>query len=153
MHNKITGPDLVNQQKKLARIKKRPEYLAVSNTRRRWVTPSFIIQVKALDKNTDDKDTESTEPPRAGFTASKKVGNAVKRSKAKRRMKEAVRKILPENGEAGWDYVFICREAAISYPFEKLCSDIKWGLAKLASGADLRTKQKGPRNNKKAGKA
>lgn len=119
---------------KLARIKKRPEYLAVSNTHRRWVTPSFILQAKP------PADTEDTNPPRAGFTASKKVGNAIRRSRAKRRIREAARQIVPAHGQNGWDYVFICRECMTDYPFEKLCSDIKWALAKLTMGADLKTK-------------
>ena len=115
---------------KLARITKRPDYLAVASTRRKWVTPSFILQAKP---------DEGDSPPRAGFTASKKVGKAVIRSKARRRIKEAVRLILPNAGEAGWSYVFIARQAATVYPFEKLKSDIKWALAKLASGADLKS--------------
>ncbi|MCK0069348.1 ribonuclease P protein component [Kordiimonas laminariae] len=127
---------MVDSAEKLVRIKKRPEYLAVSSTRRRWVTPSFILQAKPPVGN----DTET--PPRAGFTASKKVGNAVKRSKAKRRIREAARLVVPGNGQTGWDYVFVCRECMTDYPFEKLCSDIKWALAKLASGADLKTKPK-----------
>ena len=125
---------MASSTEKLVRIKKRPEYLAVSATRRRWVTPSFILQAKPSN------DTEAL--PRAGFTASRKVGNAVKRSKAKRRIREAARFVVPEHGLNGWDYVFVCRECMTDYPFEKLCSDIKWALAKLASGADLKTKPK-----------
>lgn len=113
---------------KLARLTKRPEYLAVARTQRKWVTPSFILQAKS---------GESDSPPRAGFTTSKKVGNAVARNRARRRLKEATRAILPQLGQAGWDYVFIGRQAAISYPFDKMNSDIRWALAKLASGADL----------------
>lgn len=124
---------VTEQNTQLARIKKRPEYLAVANTRRKWVTPSFILQAKPGN---------SDSPPRAGFTTSKKVGNAVIRNKARRRLKEAARKIIPSEAEAGWDYVFIGRQAAISYPFEKMISDIRWALAKLKSGADLNTARK-----------
>lgn len=117
----------------LARIKKRPEYLAVANTRRKWVTPSFILQAKP---------GEADSAPRAGFTTSKKVGNAVIRNKARRRLKEAARKIVPTEAQAGWDYVFIGRQAATIYPFEKMMSDMRWALAKLKSGADLETTRK-----------
>lgn len=117
---------------KLARITKRPEYLAVANTRRKWVTPSFILQAKPGK-------TDSS--PRAGFTTSKKVGNAIARNRARRRLKEAARAILQKKGQAGWDYVFIGREAATHYPYEKMMDDIRWALAKLASGADLETNQ------------
>ena len=114
----------------MERIKKRPEYLAVAATRRKWVTPAFILQ--AMPGSTDSQ-------PKAGFTVSKKVGNAVMRNKARRRLKEAARTQIVENGTSGWAYVFIGRQAAISYPFEKLCADMRWALAKLAAGADLKT--------------
>jgi ribonuclease P protein component len=114
----------------LERIKKRPDYLAVASTRRKWVTPSFILQAKP---------SEADSPPKVGFTVSKKVGNAVVRSRVRRRLKEAARVIFPEHGSTGWHYVLIGRQAGISYPFEKLQSDMRWALAKLASGADLKT--------------
>ena len=47
---------------------------------------------------------------RVGFTCSKKVGNAVLRNLAKRRLREIARDILPENGSNGWDYVLIGRK-------------------------------------------
>ena len=119
---------------KLARIKKRPEYLAVAATRRKWVAPAFILQAK------DGKsETDSDSPPKVGFTVSKKVGKAVIRSRARRRLKEAARIVFPEHGSKGWGYVLIGRQAATSYPFEKLCADMRWALAKLTSGADLKS--------------
>ncbi|NVJ98799.1 MAG: ribonuclease P protein component [Alphaproteobacteria bacterium] len=114
---------------KLARITKRPDYLAVAATRRKWVTPSFILQAMP---------GEGDSAPRAGFTVSKKVGKAVIRSKARRRLKEATRAILPQHGLQGWSYVLIGRTAATDYNFEKMQADLKWALAKLASGADLK---------------
>ena len=122
---------------KLARITKRPEYLAVARTQRKWVTPSFILQAKP---------SEGDSQPRAGFTTSKKVGNAVYRNKARRRLKEAARAIFAENAQVGWDYVLVGRHTAVSYPFEKLKSDMRWALAKLASGTDLeKNRNKKPR--------
>jgi len=121
---------LVSATLSLARIVKRPDYLAVAQTRRKWVTPSFILQAMAGD---------SDSPPKAGFTVSKKVGKAVIRSRAKRRLKEAARFTIPMHGTPGWSYVVIGRRAAVSYPFEKLCTDMRWALAKLESGADLKS--------------
>jgi len=118
---------------RLERITKRPEYLAVAATRRKWVTPAFILQAQAAQV-----ETQADSPPKVGFTASKKVGNAVVRSRTRRRLKEAARQVLPENGTTGWGYVLIARQAAANYPFEKLCADMRWALAKLAAGADLK---------------
>lgn len=126
------------QKSKLARITKRPDYLAVAGTRRKWVTPSFILQAKP---GTGDS------PPKAGFTVSKKVGKAVIRNKARRRLKEATRAILPQYGQMGWTYVVIGRPAAPGYNFEKLQADLKWALAKLHADADLRPGK--PQNSKK----
>ncbi|WP_417450110.1 ribonuclease P protein component [Kordiimonas sp.] len=112
------------------RIKKRPEYLAVAGTQRKWVTPAFIVQAMPGESDTS---------PRVGFTVSKKVGNAVARNRARRRLKEVARQIVAAHGEPGWAYVFIGRQAAISYDFEKLGADMRWALAKLASGADLKS--------------
>lgn len=45
---------------------------------------------------------------RIGVTASKKVGNAVKRNRARRVLKAAFREIEP-NIAAGWDFVIVAR--------------------------------------------
>jgi len=121
------------------RLTKRSEYLAVASTRRKWVTPAFILQTKPNDADS---------LPRTGFTTSKKVGNAVIRNRARRRLKEAARAIIPTCGQAGWHYVVIGRQSAVSYPFEKLKSDLKWALAKLASNADLKKAVSSPKSAK-----
>ncbi len=120
----------------LARILKRPEYLAVASTRRKWVTPAFILQAKP---------SEADSPPRVGFTVSKKVGKAVIRSKARRRLKEAARIIFPDHASPGWDYVLVGRPSATDMDFKKLCSDMRWALAKLTAGADLNSGSKAKR--------
>lgn len=129
----------------IGRITGRPDYLAVAATGRKWVTPSFILQASPpapvadptlITEKGDDNETLAT--ARVGFTVSKKVGNAVKRSRARRRLKEAARLWFPEKAPAGWDYVIIGRVTAIDYPFEKMGADMRWALAKLASNTDLK---------------
>lgn len=69
---------------------------------------------------------------RVGFTCSKKVGNAVARNRAKRRLREVARLVLPEHGRAGWDYVLIGRfEATASRDFGDLQSDFIYALRKI----------------------
>jgi ribonuclease P protein component len=69
---------------------------------------------------------------RVGFTCTKKVGNAVARNRAKRRLREAARLVLPDHGRDGWDYVLIGRETATAArPFEDLKRDLISALKKL----------------------
>jgi ribonuclease P protein component len=72
---------------------------------------------------------------RVGFTCSKKVGNAVARNRAKRRLREAARAVLPVNGHDGWDYVLIGRaETTAARPYEALLDDLRYALRKVHSG-------------------
>lgn len=123
----------------LGRLLKRPNYVGVAGSGRRWVTPSVIVQAKP--GNAD-------RTARLGFTASKKVGNAVARSRARRRLKEAARLSLPDVAPQGWDIVLVARQAALDYPFEKMQADLRWALAKLAANADLQKSGKRPRKPK-----
>tara|TARA_R100000501_G_C2596310_1_gene94740 strand:- start:344 stop:610 length:267 start_codon:yes stop_codon:yes gene_type:complete len=66
---------------------------------------------------------------RVGFTCSKKVGNAVARNRAKRRLREIARLTLPQTGRAGMDYVFVGRrEATAALPFDQLLADLTRAL-------------------------
>ena len=69
---------------------------------------------------------------RVGFTCSKKVGNAVARNRAKRRLREVARMVLPQHGKTGWDYVLIGRaEMTAQRPFLDLQADLIYALTKL----------------------
>ncbi len=63
-------------------------------------------------------------PARFGFTATKKIGNAVTRNLIRRRLKEAVRLVAPGRARAGCDYVLIAREAAATRAFAILERDL-----------------------------
>lgn len=61
---------------------------------------------------------------RVGFTASRKVGNAVSRNRARRRLKAAAAQVLPLYGVAGNDYVLVARSETLSRPFQDLLADV-----------------------------
>ncbi|MGH6872309.1 MAG: ribonuclease P protein component [Rhizomicrobium sp.] len=70
---------------------------------------------------------------RVGFTASRKVGNAVARNRAKRRLRAAAAALLPLYGAAGHDYVLVARAATLTRPFPALLEDLKAALEAAAA--------------------
>ena len=104
----------------LEHLKKRADFLRAARAKR-IVTPGFILQVRGRP----DRDG----PIRVGFTCSKKVGNAVARNRAKRRLREIARCVLPQKGRPGTDYVLIGRaQITASRPFDLMLSDLLTAL-------------------------
>ena len=67
-----------------------------------------------------------------GFTATKKIGNAVIRNRAKRRLRAASRQLLPRFGVAGADYVFIARHNSADIAWPRLLDDMESALLSVA---------------------
>lgn len=103
-------------------LKKRGDFVAASHARRQG-TAGIHLQ----GRNRDDDGGM-----RVGFTCSKKVGNAVARNRAKRRLREVARLVLPTYGRAGWDYVLVGRHGATAtLPFSQLRADLIRALEKV----------------------
>jgi ribonuclease P protein component len=68
---------------------------------------------------------------RVGFTASRKVGNAVVRNRAKRRLRAAAARVLSNQGKSGMDYVLIARGATAERPFAALLTDLELALRRV----------------------
>ncbi len=114
----------------LERLKKRSEFLAVAATNRRWTTPGLVLQARALDV-TGDQAKAAT--PRVGFTATKKIGNAVARNRARRRLRAAVDDILrgQQGAAAPADIVVVARQGTLTRPFAALKDDLRQSLNRL----------------------
>jgi len=105
------------------RITKRSDFIQASHAKRLGVK-GFILQ--ARNRNDDDQTI------RVGFTCSKKVGNAVARNRAKRRLREITNLILISSAKKGWDYVLIGKkEVTASRDFIKLKNDLTYALQKI----------------------
>jgi ribonuclease P protein component len=98
----------------MQRLKRRREFLAAARAASR-AAPAVVVQMR----NRGDED-----PPRVGFTVTRKVGGAVERNRIRRRLKEAVRLALPGHVQPGRDYVFIGRPEAKLRPFGLLQQDL-----------------------------
>jgi len=66
---------------------------------------------------------------RVGFTASRKIGGAVERNRAKRRLRAAAAAVLPLSGRERTDYVLVARPATLKQPFAGLLEDLAAALA------------------------
>lgn len=109
----------------LDRLRNRPDFLRAARARR-VPCPAFLLQARERAPG------EAAEAVRVGFTCSKKVGNAVARNRAKRRLREVARLVLPDHGRAGWDYVLIGRPGETAdRDFAALLDDLKRALRKL----------------------
>lgn len=103
-------------------LTKRADFLAAARARR-VSRPAFTLQWRKRDDD-DGK--------RVGFTCSKKVGNAVARNRAKRRLREAARLVLPTAGRDGFDYVLIGRkDVTAAQDFDALCADLRDALSEV----------------------
>jgi len=111
----------------LVRLKTRVDFLRVAAGRRRAVRPAFIVQ--AAPQPTED---ESGTSVRVGFTASRKVGNAVVRNRAKRRLRAIAAAVLPQMGHPGTDYVLVARATTSEPPYAELLGDREGALRQLA---------------------
>jgi ribonuclease P protein component len=112
----------------VGRLKRRPDFLRVAGGRRRWVAPGLILQ--ALGRTADGMATDH-EPPRVGFTASAKIGGAVVRNRARRRLRAVAQAVMPAHARAGHDYVLIARAGTVSRPFAALVGDLEASLRRL----------------------
>ena len=109
---------------KIERLKSRPQFLAAA----KGVSEARgAVVVQRLDR----ADGEAT--VRLGFTATRKVGGAVVRNRAKRRLREAARALASELARPGSDYVFIARMGTADRPWDRLLDDVKSALTRLAT--------------------
>ena len=106
---------------RLSRLTRRSEFLRVAGRGRKAARPALVLQALPQPEG----------PLRVGFTATKKIGNAVARNRAKRRLRAAARLTLAEAPPPGWDLVLIARDGTGSRPWDKLLADLRGALRHL----------------------
>ena len=109
---------------KIERLTSRPQFLAAA----KGVSKAQgAVVVQRLDRGDGD------ETVRVGFTATRKVGGAVVRNRAKRRLREAARALVSDHGVPGSDYVLIARMGTAAREWPRLLDDVKSALTRLAT--------------------
>ncbi len=99
----------------------RADFLAAARARRQS-RPGLTLQARPREPG-------EAAAIRVGFTCSKKLGNAVTRNRAKRRLREVARREVPQGGRPGWDYVLVGRPGlTVARPFASLCEDLASAL-------------------------
>lgn len=102
----------------MERLKTRPDFLRVARGIRR-TAPSVTLEVCPAP-------AETAKPGaiRVGFTATRKLGGAVERNRAKRRLRAAAAALLPLYGQAGNDYVLVARQETLTKAYSGLLDDL-----------------------------
>jgi len=108
----------------IGRLKTRAEFLHVRGGTR-FAAPSLVLQARGRGA------VEGGGVARFGFTASKAIGGAVERNRARRRLKEAVRLTGADHAVEGYDYVLIARSGTVQRRFTELIKDLERALAKV----------------------
>lgn len=120
----MDGPGIAEAEPvRLERLKKRVEFLR-TRSGRSWAGRSLVLQARA-------RHADETRMARFGFTATKRLGSAVRRNRARRRLKEAVRLIGPDRARPGYDYVVIARRGSLTQPFSDIVKELETALRRL----------------------
>ena len=106
------------------KIKKKADFYSVFKSKNFLSQRSFTIQYA------NRINVSNVKEPRYGIIASKKVGNAVKRNYAKRRVR-AMESIISSYGGKNIDYVLVIKKKFVNENFNKLNLDLKNALIKI----------------------
>lgn len=109
----------------LVALRQRADFLRVQRSGVRAARPGLVLQVAP---------GLSADQIGLGLTTSRKVGNAVKRNRARRRLRALAQELLPSRGRPGLDYVLIGRHTTGARPWAKLQADLLSALDQVHKG-------------------
>jgi ribonuclease P protein component len=122
----------------LSTLARRADFLRIAGAGSKWATAGLVLQAcprpAAPAERPDNAGATvivSTPPIRVGYTASKKVGGAVQRNRAKRRLRALAREVLAAEAAGGHDYVLIARAATVARDYAALRADMRFALKRL----------------------
>lgn len=137
----VADPAIRDRAVAVQRMTQRADYLRTAQALRQG-TPAFLLQARARGASAPAApphpahDGPAHDAARVGLTCSKKIGNAVARNRAKRRLRALVRAVMPQAAQPGWDYVLVGRpETTATRPFAQMQADLARALAHLHAKA------------------
>lgn len=116
--------------KRTERLKKRPQFLHVAKGTKAAM-PGLILQARRRTGEGGAADIPDMPACRIGFTATKKIGNAVVRNRTKRRLRAVADALLPVHGRPGFDYVLVGRTTTQDRAFDALCDDLQKAFTRV----------------------
>lgn len=105
------------------RLTRRAEFRRLSRTRQRFATPGLVLQAARRAPPEGEA--------RVGLTASRRVGNAVCRNRARRRLRAVAERVIPLHAKRGHDYVLIARRGTVDRPYAALVGDLEAAIRRL----------------------
>ncbi len=120
----------MTRESSLQTLKKRSDFVQIAASGRKFAARTLVVQVRETPRDSAGQ-SEGPGAIRVGYTASRRVGNAVTRNRAKRRLRAAVREVLGPKGAPGYDYVLIARQGISERPFPNVVADLTYALEKL----------------------
>lgn len=129
----------------MERLKKRSDFLRTAKGFKRAM-PGLVLQARR--RSTPGGETLQA---RIGYTASRRVGGAVQRNRARRRLREAVRTALAPRAKPGHDYVLIARQGTLTRPWADLIRDLETAAGDIHQYKPQRHRQRADNHQNKRG--
>ena len=122
----------------LTTLAKRADFLRAAGRGTKWATAGLVLQAcsRGISKDASGPgqsgaNVSEASAIRVGYTASKKVGGAVVRNRARRRLRALAREVLAIEAAPGYDYVLIARAETATRDYAALRADLRFALKRL----------------------
>ena len=129
---------MAGARRALITLARRADFLRVAGRGAKWATAGLVLQAcphgarkGASEAVQSGANVSEAQTIRVGFTASKKVGGAVVRNRARRRLKALAREVIANEAAPGYDYVVIARAETATRDFADLRKDLRFALKRL----------------------
>ena len=128
---------MAGARRALTTLAKRADFLRVAGRGTKWATAGLVLQAcprgaeSAPGTSPTGANVNEAQAIRVGYTASKKVGGAVVRNRARRRLRALAREVIAAEAVPGYDYVLIARAETATRDYAALCGDMRFALKRL----------------------